>query len=414
MNPRILRLLSVFSLAWLMAACGAVVRPPGDGGVLPDTGVMDGGVRCIGPGGRVIPAGESFFDGCNTCFCGTDGNLACTARACVDARPPVSCTMPDGTTIGAGSTWTSRDGCTVCGCEFDGTSSCAMRSDCFDAGPPPPPPACIAPDMTPLPVGGSWASRDGCTQCTCTPRGLSCATNPRCVGPDAGPPVVCRAPDGSALPVGGSWRSPDGCTACVCDRSGSLACSRDPRCVPDAGVACVDRGGRPIPVGACFADTCESCCCTAMGLSCRPSGAPGCTDAGVPPGECNAIPGSTVSVTARTNPGVPPAATGGTILDGYYTLREFTMYGSSSVPGVTLRYAVQVTRGAMNFVVDTAGSPQLRANFSYVFGGTLIRLTPTCGMGGPGSGQFSARADGFELFIDSGSPGQVQRMLFLR
>lgn len=154
-----------------------------------------------------------------------------------------------------------------------------------------------------------------------------------------------------------------------------------------------------------------------MGLQCMPSGAPGCIDGGVPPPVCNSVAPSAFNVVPRSVMGSPPAATGGTIADGYYTLRDLISYNGSSIGPGTVRYAVQVTRGSMQFVVVASGGPSLRANFSYTTGGTLIRLTPTCSdgsMAGPGAGQYSVRPTGFDLFIDSGSAGQVQHMVFSR
>lgn len=409
----------VVMAAWLLAACGAYVRP-GDGGESrPDVTLPDGG-GCVLPGGRVLAVGESFFDGCNTCSCGPGGLLACTARACpedVVVPPPPMCSAPDGTPVEVGASWRSPDGCTECFCDMSASLSCARRSDCFDAGPPPP--VCFAPDGTPVPLGARVLSRDFCLACTCPMPGgpAACAPSrdPRCF--DAGGPTVCRAPDGTAFAVGTTWTSRDRCTSCVCRPDGTTSCASNPGCFADAGV-CVDPGGAPVPVGACFANGCLSCCCTAMGLQCTPSGAPGCIDAGGPPPVCNSVAPSAFTVIPRSVMGVPPAATGGTIADGYYTLRDLISYNGSSIGPGGVRYAVQVTRGSMQFVVVAPGSPTVvRANFNYTSGGTLIRLTPTCsdgGMAGPGAGQYSVRPTGFDLFIDSGSAGQVQHMVFSR
>lgn len=405
--------------AWLLAACGSYVRP-GDGSApQPDATLPDGG-GCVLAGGRVLGIGESFFDGCNTCSCGAGGVLACTARACpedVVVPPPPACVAPDGSRVDLGDSWRSPDGCTECFCDMSASLSCAMRSDCFDAGPPPP--VCFAPDGTAIPFGTRALTRDFCQVCACLMAGApplcSASGDARCF--DAGGPTVCRAPDGTAFAVGTTWTSRDRCTSCVCRRDGTTSCGTSPTCVPDAAVSCVDPSGAAVPVGACFANGCLSCCCTAAGLQCMPSGAPGCMDGGVPPPVCNSVTPSPFSVPLRVVMGAPPAATGGTIPDGYYTLRDFVSYNGGSGTG-TVRYAVQVTRGTMQFVVIAPGSPTvIRANFSFTTGGTLIRLTPTCSdgsMAGPGAGQYSVRATGFDLFIDTGSAGQVQQMTFSR
>lgn len=361
----------------------------------------------------MVGIGESFFDGCNTCFCGPGGVLGCTARACLDVTepPPPMCVAPDGSSVPLGANWSSPDGCTQCFCDMSGSLSCATRSDC----PMPPPPACLAPDGTPVPVGASVLTANFCLRCSCSmpgqPATCVASRDPRCG--DGGSPTVCRAPDGSSIAVGAVWVSPDSCTRCLCQPTGRTACSTDPSCMPDAGV-CVDPSGSPIPVGACFADTCRQCCCTASGLSCREIGGPGCADSGVPTA-CNNVAPSTLNVTPRAAMGLPPPASGGVIPDGEYQLRDLIFYRLAPTMG-SVRYAVRVTRGTMQFNVMAPGSPTtVRANFAYTTGGTLIRLTPTCsdgGMAGPGSGQFSVRRGGFDLFIDSSGSGQVQHMVF--
>lgn len=48
--------------------------------VPPRVCILSNGVRC--------PAGQACSDGCNTCFCPTDGGpVGCTTRACLDAGP---------------------------------------------------------------------------------------------------------------------------------------------------------------------------------------------------------------------------------------------------------------------------------------------------------------------------------------
>lgn len=51
--------------------------------------------------GKFYPEGASFLasDGCNTCYCEADGNLACTERAC---PPPVICEGLAGTQCSEG------------------------------------------------------------------------------------------------------------------------------------------------------------------------------------------------------------------------------------------------------------------------------------------------------------------------
>jgi hypothetical protein len=47
---------------------------------------------CVAGDGTFFYEGEDYFDGCNTCICGTGGNLICTEKVC----PPVdnACSLP--------------------------------------------------------------------------------------------------------------------------------------------------------------------------------------------------------------------------------------------------------------------------------------------------------------------------------
>lgn len=356
---------ALVAFAWMTVACGASVRP-GDGSMsTPDATVPDGG--CVAPGGRVLREGESFSDGCNACFC-SGGTLSCTGRICDDVvQPQPVCSAPDGTPVPVGGEWSSPDGCTQCVCQMGAALTCASRSDCFDGGPAPQ--ACFAPDMTRVPVGSRVLTRDFCLACTCDAPG--------------GGPAVC-------FPSG------------------------DSRCPSTPPPLCTDPGGRPIPVGSCFTEPCRQCCCTNAGVMCRPSSDPRCADAGPP--SCNTVAQSPVLVMPRAVAGRPPTATGGVINDGYYVLTELLTFGGATPMLPSLRYAVQVRGATMQFAVQS-GTMSLRANFSVAVGGALIRLTPTCSEGGTtgmGSGQFTARATDFDLFIDSGGGGQVQQMRFAR
>lgn len=85
-------------------ACG----PDGGADVLPvDAGpAPDGIVACTFNGTTLLP-GQSVFDGCNTCTCGNDGRMMCTARACpepdaalaADTATP-ACTLSSNLTFG--------------------------------------------------------------------------------------------------------------------------------------------------------------------------------------------------------------------------------------------------------------------------------------------------------------------------
>jgi hypothetical protein len=112
----------------------------GDGGAVSDGGGggSDGGTggTCVGPDGRPIAAGESYYDGCNWCSCQANGLVACTLRACLDDAG-AGCIAPDGTPVPPGGSF--RNGCNSCYCSPDGQVSCTAEW-CADGGPEPPPP----------------------------------------------------------------------------------------------------------------------------------------------------------------------------------------------------------------------------------------------------------------------------------
>lgn len=246
----------------LLAGCGATVSPGGgaDGGA--DTAAdttVDGAVDtapgvCTMPGGWTCPVGRSCPspDGCNTCACGPDGNVACTLRGCVDAGPPVDvsppgCALPRGGVCARGATCPAGDGCNTCTCDAGGSLACTRLACIPDGGTRPcrsfadcgrgeecaGPPGC----------GTPWSCRPsmGCTPdialfCGCdgvTFEGSSsCPGRPyqhtgRCSGTSTG----CVLRDGRTCPPGATCPAGDGCNDCTCSTSGELRCTMRP-CLP--------------------------------------------------------------------------------------------------------------------------------------------------------------------------------------
>lgn len=70
--------------------------------------------------GQTYAVGESFpsSDGCNTCFCGENGQVGCTKRACL-----ATCTYA-GRTYPVGESFPASDGCNECTCGPDGQVGC--------------------------------------------------------------------------------------------------------------------------------------------------------------------------------------------------------------------------------------------------------------------------------------------------
>ena len=228
----LLRLLAFAPLLAVTVAVGACDSEP-----LANTGT------CIYQGetfakGVSIPAG----DGCNTCSCRADGQVACTLIGCVDAGSDGapddvvgdftctaegcvgSCTY-EGNVYPAGAAVPSNDGCNTCSCQQDGQVACTLRA-CGDAS---------SDASSTCSYGGETYSSgatipalDGCNTCTCTANGVAC-TEKACL--DSGQPGSCTYA-GTPYLVGATFPATDGCNTCSCSTAG-VACTK---------VACLDGG----------------------------------------------------------------------------------------------------------------------------------------------------------------------------
>jgi len=142
-------------------------------------------------------AGESWDadDGCNTCTCTEDLQIACTEMACVDA-------CEDGHLVG--ESWDADDGCNTCTCTEDLQIACteiACGEDTCDGG--------YAP-------GDTWDADDGCNTCTCMEDLTIGCTAMVC------PEESCE--DGHL--VGESWDADDGCNTCTCTEDLQIVCTK--------------------------------------------------------------------------------------------------------------------------------------------------------------------------------------------
>ncbi|MBL8601465.1 MAG: hypothetical protein JNK72_06030 [Myxococcales bacterium] len=182
---------------WLstLGCSGVISGGAADSGATGDA-AADAAV-CRGPGGYVCVEGQRCGspDGCNSCAC-QGGLLACTALACVDAGPTVSCRssaecpngqMCDGAE-GCGVAWRcvalracTEDLATYCGCDgetFQASGSCPGRpyrqrgacAQSVDAGDP----ACAPQDargegLCPAFFGYAWRGQrcEGVGGCNC-------------------------------------------------------------------------------------------------------------------------------------------------------------------------------------------------------------------------------------------------------
>lgn len=291
---------------------------------------------CIAPPGAVLQPGATWTsdDRCTSCECRAGGSFVCaTNRSCYPTPGPGSrplwtisaCVAPDGTPLNLGRNYYSTGDCFACACTVT-ELGCSPTASC---GPRPMARTCMIEPGLRVPFGSSWSAPDGCKTCVCRADGWqSCQSRPGCLGdttypacstierfvraestalsnnrcrryecPAAGAMATdtrsddalcdespagrhCRAPDGRVLSVGMLWSTQDTCTLCECASNLRLDCVRRERCDGPAAPRCFDTDGTEHPIGVCFGDRCRNCCCTLTGLSCAPSNAVGCGDAG--------------------------------------------------------------------------------------------------------------------------------------
>ncbi len=228
---KISHILSAVGFALVLAgpACNAKFVNIGD----EDAGAGGG---CI-YNGVTHEVGTSFksTDGCNTCSCDADGQVACTLMACqaggassVGGASGVTCSY-NGVNYAVGASFKSADGCNSCGCSATGVACTEMAcaaggasgvggstgQTCTYSG-------------TTYTVGASFKSPDGCNGCSCTPYGVACtamvcgAGGATGVGGSSG--ETCSY-NGYSFPTGSVFKAADGCNSCSCT-SGTIACTK--------------------------------------------------------------------------------------------------------------------------------------------------------------------------------------------
>ena len=269
-RPGFVLLAALLGVACSTTDGGAGAGDAGGGGT--DTTGDAGTGGCV-VGDTTHAAGETFpsDDGCNTCSCGADGQVACTAMACApvcqvgdatylpgetwmvacnqctcDADGTWSCTEADctpsctheGETYDAGQSFPAGDGCNTCTCQDDGSVVCTEIA-CA--------PTCEHGGQTYAP-GESFPADDGCNSCTCQDDGTAACTLIDCA-------PVCEH-EGQLHDVGDHWTTADGCNLCSCLEGGEL------KCTTKACVVC-EYDGQTYEVGQSFPanDGCNDCAC---------------------------------------------------------------------------------------------------------------------------------------------------------
>lgn len=153
--------------------------------------------------GQHYDVGESFpdADGCNTCSCTDDGEVACTLIACADV-----CEY-GGTTYMIGASFPATDGCNECTCTEGGAVACTEKA-CGSMG-------CDYGGQHYEP-GDSFPDTDGCNTCMCAEDGSVGCTLKECAG--------CEY-NGQHYAVGDSFPAADGCNSCGCGMDGQVSCT---------------------------------------------------------------------------------------------------------------------------------------------------------------------------------------------
>ncbi|WP_437282984.1 hypothetical protein WME90_21145 [Sorangium sp. So ce375] len=147
--------------------------------------------------------GDAFpsKDGCNSCSCTEDGDVACTDMACIS-----DCTW-GGVTHAPGASFPAGDGCNSCFCIENGDVACTLV-ECTGG--------CTYDGLGYMP-GDSFPASDGCNTCTCGADGSVACTERGC-------PEACTY-GGVAYEQGDSFPSLDGCNTCTCTAGGGVACT---------------------------------------------------------------------------------------------------------------------------------------------------------------------------------------------
>jgi len=228
-------------------------------------------------GGKAYQVGESFpsQDGCNTCYCGSNGLIACTLVACLnDASPRIadgsaladlnpdgstqqSCTY-NGKTYPFNVTFMATDGCNECWCAGNPPSAMCTLVRCSEDA------AVLGLEVSvgtcsyggkQYPSGASFPATDGCNTCDCGRYLLVACTMTACLG-DGGSMTGDALPsgdlgadscvyNGKTYPSDVMFSSADGCNSCHCVSNGQVACTFSPCPSLDAGVLPIDAPAYP-------------------------------------------------------------------------------------------------------------------------------------------------------------------------
>ncbi|MBT4148627.1 hypothetical protein HOE49_05100 [Candidatus Peregrinibacteria bacterium] len=190
--------------------------------------------------------GETFDagDDCNTCACGEDGQISCTADSCEPES--ITCTN-DEAEYEVGETFDAGDDCNTCACEGDGQILCT--EEVCEPEPEPDPITCEY-NSENYAVGETFDATDDCNICVCESDGGITCTNVTCDSepdPVTDPDPVTTDPDPDPVEAGGITINPnpdpinclyesktyspgaaifvDDCNTCFCGNNGQMSCT---------------------------------------------------------------------------------------------------------------------------------------------------------------------------------------------
>ena len=107
-----------------------------------------------------------------------------------------------------------------------------------------------------------------------------------------------------------------------------------------------------------------------------PQGAGSCS-ANVPSGQaCNTLTNVGAAVTPTCGTGTLPTGTGGTIVDGTYTLTSQTYYGTTGCPSTPVNATLEIAGGCVQEVSSTP--LPVTVSTTHTVAGTTITRTVTC------------------------------------
>ena len=262
------RVLSAISFGLIIAtpACSGKFASLGDidaglGGNSSGTGGSSGVGGSVGVGGSSgvtclynnvnYAAGSSFksSDGCNTCSCSSNGQVACTLLYCLASggssgtggSTSVTCVF-NGVNYPPGTI--SANTCCICG--TDGTVSCANNTGCNSQG-----------TGGSSGVGGATGTSSCVTAADC--HGALPALCEQCTDGSSGcAHFVCNSGscdiaycdnvtclyNGVNYANGSSFELTDGCNTCSCTSTGSIVCTERPCPVGSGGASSVGGAGQ--------------------------------------------------------------------------------------------------------------------------------------------------------------------------